>query len=133
MQVDQCGCPASDIFQQKKWKELQEAAEARGLVRLSESAKNMAMETHTESTVKGYKTAFNQWRTWANENEFSALPATEIAVTMYLVDLLGRVDTASPVKAVAAIAWAHKKACVPPPTGDMTEQAVTAAKRRLAH
>ena len=94
----------------------------------------MAMETHAESTVKGYKTAFNQWRTWAKENEFSALPATEIAVTLYLVDLLGRVDTASPVvKAVAAIAWAHKKACVPPPTGDMTEQVVTAAKRRLAH
>ena len=112
MQIDQWAVLLQMFFNRKKWKELQEAAEARGLVRLSESAKNMAMETHAKSTVKGYKTAFNQWRTWAKENELSAFPATELAVTLYLVDLLGKADTASPEgKVVGTIAWAHKEAC----------------------
>ena len=128
------GCYAAEIFQQDAWKELKETAEKRGLVHLGDKARNLVMETHAESTVKGYMAAFAHWKKWAEENKFAALPAEGVAVTLYLIDLLERATTASPVvKAVAAIAWAHKKACVPSPVNGMVEQVVAAAKRKLAH
>ena len=128
------GCCATEIFQQDAWKELKETAEKRGLAPLGDKARNLVMETHAESTVKGYMAAFAHWKKWAEENKFAALPAEGVAVTLYLIDLLERATTASPVvKAVAAIAWAHKKACVPSPVNGMVEQVVAAAKRKLAH
>ena len=100
---------------------------------MSKKAKEVVLATHAESTVRGYRQAFARWRDWAETNEFVALPASPVAVSLYLVDLMERSSGPSPItSAVAAIRWAHEKACLPIPVDKMVEQVVAAARRQLA-
>ncbi len=123
----------TEIMKHGKWRELKEVAEEKGLESLSCDAQKLVMESHAASTVKGYTAAFNRWWKWAEEYEFVPIPAAPVSVTLYLMHLLERCDTVSPVNtAVAAIAWAHKKACEASPVDDMVKQVLEAARRRLA-
>ena len=91
------------------------------------------LATHADSTVRGYKLAFDRWRKWAVANDFVPLPARSVAVSLYLVELLETSKTSSPVTlALSAIKWAHEKACLPLPVDGMVEQVASAARRELA-
>lgn len=116
-----------------RWKELETVASERGLERLSQGAQCLVLESHAPSTIKKYTGAFRRWSEWAQRHGFSCLPASSIAVTLYLVDLLEGCKTVSPItSAVTAIQWAHRKACERSPVDAMVDQVVVAAKRRLA-
>eukprot|EP00117_Sycon_ciliatum_P045148 scpid89763/ scgid32485/ len=67
------------------------------------------------------------------EHGFVAIPATPVAVSLYLIHLVETSASASPISAaLSAIKWAHQKACVQLPVNAMVEQIAAAAKRRLA-
>ena len=133
MVLSMCLLKFLEIWDQGCWKELQEVAEGKGLVSLSERAKDLVMETHASSTVKTYKSAFSRWKSWAMEHGFVAIPATPVAVSLYLIHLVETSASASPISAaLSAIKWAHQKACVQLPVNAMVEQIAAAAKRRLA-
>ena len=91
------------------------------------------MKTHASATVKAYESAFGCWSIWATEHDFEALPATPVAVSLYLLEVMEASSSSSPItKAVAAIKWAHEKACLSTPLDAIVKQIVTAAKTELA-
>ena len=123
----------TEILGQGSWKEVQEVADEKGLSLLCNRAKELVMKTHASATVKAYESAFGRWSIWAAEPDFEALPATPVAISLYLLELMEASSSSSTItKAVAAIKWAHEKACLSSPLDAMVKQIVTAAKRELA-
>ena len=110
------------------------AAKRSGLSHLSEALPEFVMGTQAESTVRAYQGAFDKWCEWADEFEFCRLPATSTSVSLYLMQMIqSNSSYPSIMKTVAAINWAHTKACLTSPTGDqLVHQIVNAAKRNLA-
>ena len=92
------------------------------------------MGTHAESTVRAYQGAFDRWCNWADQYGFDSLPTTPTSLCLYLMQLISTgVSFPSIVKSVAAVSWAHDKACLPSPSSDqLVQQVVNAAKRSLA-
>ena len=124
---------AVELLSKGKWKDLDETARSSGLEELGSEARRLVLGTHAPATVKAYGAAFSRWKSWAEEHGFEALPAESVSVTLYLMELLRTAESAGPLnKAVAAIKWAHEKACLESPLDSMVDQVLRAARRSCA-
>ena len=94
----------------------------------------MLRESRAKSTAVKYDAAFSRWRTWAQDQEISPLPADPLHVALYMLHVMHSASTPSPVtSAMYAIAWEHANhGLSDPTTSDVVHRVHQAAQRRLS-
>ena len=87
---------------------------------------------HAPSTITKYAATFERFKTWCQDVGVSHLPASNDHVALYMVELLLSATSTAPVDAArAAIAWAHRKVCLPSPTESVLVQQTAQGCHRL--
>ncbi|XP_065198970.1 uncharacterized protein LOC135830672 [Sycon ciliatum] len=89
---------------------------------------------HASSTVTKYSQTFDRFVQWCRRVQVNYLPASADHVALYLVELLSAASSSAPISsAVSAIAWAHRKVCLPSPTDTpLVGQTILGCQRLLA-
>lgn len=109
---------------------------------ISEELNNLALDlpavlvnARAPNTNKSYDQAFDRWKRWAdNYPEVSSLPADPLHIVLYILFLARSAKSFSNINlAICSLAWAHKLAGFPSPTGSIiVVEAINGLKRKLA-
>jgi integrase len=102
------------------------------LRRLATGLPAVLMSSWSDNTNKCYNSAFKRWADWADRfPEVSALPATPLHVSLYLVALAQQKTCVSTINTViSAIAWSHRLAGLTSPTEHSTVKITAEGVRR---
>ena len=102
------------------------------LQRLATGLPAVLMSSWSDNTNKCYNAAFRKWADWADQfKEVSALPATPLHVSLYLVALAQQKTSVSTINTViSAIAWSHRLAGLSSPTEHQTVKITAEGVRR---
>jgi site-specific recombinase XerD len=104
------------------------------LKKLAADLPTTLLASWSNNTNKAYNSAFKKWATWADGfTEVSALPATALHVSLYLVALSQQKASVSTINvALAAIAWSHRLAGYASPTEHKTVKITAEGVKRQA-
>lgn len=99
--------------------------------KIAKSAKNYVEQSRAKSTLKAYRSDWEDFVAWCDRHGFASLPASPATVAFYLVDLADRGRAVSTLeRRISSISQMHKAAKHNSPTGDVEVRTVWAGIRR---
>ena len=125
----------SVVFGTERWRSMRQLPLNDNLSTLREKLPTFCLASRADNTRKNYKFAFNAWKKWCVFNSVSALPASDIHVSLYLIHLTESCKSSSKInEAFYAISWIHKLAgCKDPCESDLVVQVKEGATRIIGH
>jgi site-specific recombinase XerD len=105
-------------------------AQAMELADLADDAKSYLAASWSDSTSRSYHTGWQQFATWCDAHDLSALPASPETVALYVADLARTAKPATIDARLAAISAAHRTAEVQSPTKSEAVRLVRRGMRR---